>query len=328
MSTTPIEHPASTSRLTLTRDAPLRRRFAAWAATRFPPALGLVLALMYLDAILVGSLAAGHKPPQLAPEDLLGFLAFLAFFLGLRIYDEFKDNESDRVLHADRLTVTGVMPLSDLGRINAVGLVLQAAACLWFDRGVGAVTITWAAAVLFSLLMLKEFFIPEWLNAHPVLYSVSHAGVMPLAFLWAVTMGARGFVSSAAVWWLCALAIAAAFLLELSRKLRAPSDERPGVTSYTRIFGVRGASLVGGVLLLAAVVTLGATASSVSGASTVAWVGAIILLVAGGTPYALFARQATAKRAKAIEAITGLEVLTSFALLLVVLIVEQGLTWR
>ncbi len=328
MSTTPIEQQASTSRLTLTRDAPLHRRFAAWAATRFPPALVFVLSLMYLDAVLVGSLAARPGPPQLAPEDVLGFLAFVAFFLGLRIYDELKDNETDRRLHADRLTVTGVMPLSDLRRINAIGLVLQAAACLWFDRGIGAVTITWAAAVLFSLLMLKEFFVPTWLSARPVLYSVSHSLVMPLAFLWAATMGARGFASSPAVWWLCALATAAAFQLELSRKVRAPSDERPGVDSYTRIFGIKGASLVGCVLLLATVVTLGETISAVSGASTVAWVGATTLLVAGGAPYALFARRPSAGRAKAIEAITGLQVLAGFAVLLVVLIADRGLTWQ
>ena len=91
---------------------------------------------------------------------------------------------------------------------------------------------------------------------------------------------------------------------------------------------MKGASLVGCVLLLATVVTLGETISAVSGASTVAWVGPAALLVAGGAPYALFARRPSAARAKAIEAITGLQVLASFAVLLVVLIVDQGLTWR
>jgi 4-hydroxybenzoate polyprenyltransferase len=230
---TSIEDRSSTSPPSLTRDSPLRERFAAWAVTRFPPAVWMVLSVMFLDAALIGSRAAGHQPVALAPEDLAGLVAFVLFFLGIRVYDEHKDYESDRVHHTDRLTVTGVMPLSDLRRINAVALALQAAICIWIDRGLGPVVGTWLITVAWSLLMLKEFFVSRWLQSHPVLYSVSHAGVMPLAIVWAVTIGARRLVSDPAVWWLCGLTVVSAFLLELCRKLRGPNDEEPGVESYT-----------------------------------------------------------------------------------------------
>jgi hypothetical protein len=50
--------------------------------------------------------------------------------------------------------------------------------------------------------------------------------------------------------------------------------------------------------------------------------------VVAGLPYALFGRAASTRLATVVEVVTGLEVLISFTLVLIVLIAASGLTWR
>ena len=319
----------------LTPSSPFIRRFAAWASDRFPPAVGLLAAALFFDAVLIGSMDAGSRPLQVGAADLAGFVAFWSYLLALRIYDEHKDAEADRLAHPERLTVTGVMPLAQLRWVLVAALLYQGAVSLWFDRGVGAVTIAWLAATAWSLLMLREFFVPGWLRSHPVLYALSHSVAMPLMVLWAVEMGTHGPVrplSAAArtgilgswvTWSFATLALAASLLFELSRKMRAPEDERDLVDSYSRLLGT-GRSAAIGCLLVGIMVTATLGISTTAGGTSAALA---TVLAAGCAPFALFARRPTRRRATTIEVASGLGSLALLVAVAVTLCMHGGLTW-
>ena len=106
-----------------------------------------------------------------------GVLTSLVFFFWLRVLDEHKDATTDRRCRPELPVPRGLITLPELrwigGAALSVVLVLNAllapalvAPCL--------VVAVWAA------LMTKEFFVGEWLRAHPTAYLVSHMTIMPL----------------------------------------------------------------------------------------------------------------------------------------------------
>jgi 4-hydroxybenzoate polyprenyltransferase len=114
-----------------------------------------------------------------------------------------------------------------------------------------AVVAAWAA------LMTREFFVRDWLRAHPTAYLLTHMAIMPLIDTYTTGLD-----------WLAAerhpppgllLFLTVTFLngmlVEIGRKLRAPGAEREGVDSYTRAWGLRVAPIVW-LLLLAAAATV------------------------------------------------------------------------
>ncbi len=340
----PADPAASVATDGLTPTSPFVRRFAAWSAERFPPAVGILAAALFVDAVLIGSGAGGRRWLAIGPAGIAGFLAFWSYLLVLRIYDEHKDAESDRIVHPERLTVTGVMPLSQLRLVLVVVLVLQGGVSLSFDRGVGAVTVTWLAATAWSLLMLREFFVPAWLRSHPVPYALSHAVATPLMVLWAFEMGTHGpgprpaatsgpgeLFRSGAAWSYVVLALAASLLFELSRKVRAPEDERDGDASYATLFGIGRSAVIGCALLaIMATAALGVAvgADGAGGGVVVVTVVAAAVLAAGCIPFVRFARRPTRRRASAIELGSGLASLALLVAVGVALIAHGGLTWH
>jgi hypothetical protein len=311
----------------LTRHDPFLRRFAAWAIDRFPPAVCVLFVVLFGTSAFVGQVAAGGRP-TLSPGLAAGALAFVAFYFGVRVYDEHKDLDVDARLHPDRLTVTGVLPLGDLRRVHAAGLAVQALVCVVADGGIGPVVLTWLAATAWTLLMLEEFFVPGWLSPRPVLYALSHQIVVPLSVVWAATLGAGTVAVGAAVGWWCLAAAAGALTFEIARKMWAPEDERPGEDSYTAVLGtVAAARLALGVMAGGAVglVALAVTLTGRLSAAVLVAVG--VLLVVTGSPLVRFARAPRPERAAALRPAAALYVLATNLIALAVLVTAEGLPW-
>jgi hypothetical protein len=311
----------------LTADAPFVRRFAAWAADRFPPAGWLFFALSFLAASFTAALSVGAQP-TVGWTQIAGIVAFIAFYLGVRIYDEHKDFDTDTRLHPERLTVTGVMPLAELRRVQAVGLVLQVAVCVVVDRGIGASTLTWAVATVWSLLMLVEFFVPHWLSPRLVIYALSHQIVVPLTAIWAATFGAGMLVLNAPIGWLCLLVTTSGLTFELCRKMHAPDGERDGVDSYTKAMGVTRAPLVAlGIMALGTVALIGLIGSLATGPWWIPAVAAVAVLAVTGPFLAGFALSPTTKRAAVLEPVSAAYLLGVYVVLLTTLVTQRGIAW-
>jgi 4-hydroxybenzoate polyprenyltransferase len=308
----------------LTLEAPLARRLLAWANERFPPANGVLILVIYAAALLCGRALTTDGPLELAPADLAGFFGVWAYFLMLRVFDEHKDFGRDVANHPDRVLQRGLVTLDHLKLIGVTALLVQVLATVVADGGVGPALGWWALTLAWSLLMLKEFFVGEWLEQRLVLYAFSHLLSMPLAFLWLAQIGAGDQGLPTAVGWLALAGGVVAGAIEVARKLRAPADERHGVDSYTKILGTTRAPALATALVLAA-----ATAS----AFAVRAAGELSLPVAVGLGLATlpalavslrFAGGPSASRAEAAEAGVAGAVLLVMLVFAVALLVGRG----
>jgi 4-hydroxybenzoate polyprenyltransferase len=94
--------------------------------------------------------------------------------------------------------------------------------------------------------MLKEFFVRDWLKRHFLVYATTHMLLMPLLSLMVFSFATGRWPWEAPGWYLVYAWVGffVTFNWEVSRKIRAPEDEREGVETYTRIFGTYGAAYI------------------------------------------------------------------------------------
>lgn len=225
----------------LTAADPFPRRFRAYLRERFPLGTHLSMVVIYFLAnqFLAQRLLRPDAPLTLGPFTALGMLFLLCMFFHLRVFDEHKDAELDQRHYPHRLLSRGIITLAELRRVAAVAIGLELlSALLSSPSALLAVVIS----LFFSWILLREFFIPVWLRAHFMLYAVAHMLIMPLltATIFSFTTG-RPFWEAPWLFWAYALADFFAFAnWEISRKIRIPEDELPGVDTYSLHLGIRG----------------------------------------------------------------------------------------
>jgi hypothetical protein len=223
--------------------ATLPTRLAAYSAERFPLLAHGVLILSFYSTnqFLAQALTYHDQPMRYDIVSLIGYVALLLFFLHLRIFDDHKDYAQDCSHFPGRVLQRGVVTLAELKVVAATAIVLE----LVFGALAGPAAFTAVLVVLaYSLLMLKEFFVPCWLKRHFLLYVSSHMAIMPLLALTVYSFTTGRFLWQAPAWfWLYScVGFFVALNWEVSRKIRAPEEEREGVDSYTKVFGTYGAA--------------------------------------------------------------------------------------
>lgn len=219
------------------------RRLRAYLAERFP-VLGhgvLILSFYSSNQFLAHALDTPGEPMQYDFGSLCGYLTLLCFFLHLRVFDDHKDYAADCRYFPDRVLQRGIVTLGELKLLGGAAIALEfglAALC-----GPGPL-IAVAAAFVFSLLMLKEFFVSNWLKQRFLVYASVHMLIMPLLALVVFSFATRRFLWEAPGWyWLYSfVGFFVAFNWEVSRKIRSPEEEIEGVDTYTQLFGTYGAA--------------------------------------------------------------------------------------
>jgi hypothetical protein len=167
------------------------------------------------------------------------FVFYVFFFLLLRCYDEIKDAAHDAVHNQSRPIPRGLVSIRELK--NAITFLLVALVGLF---GI-AEAAPWSLVVLgYSLLMFREFFIGKWLRPHLTTYAMSHTFVIGLC---TYALMQRDFSWGADAKATLCFALANWFVFnvfEFARKTFAPSEEKPEVDSYSKIFRPAGAGLL------------------------------------------------------------------------------------
>ena len=307
---------------------PFVRRFAAYLMERFHPIGNILLIVSYYSSnqFLAHVLNTPGEPMSYSWRSLAGALIVLCMFFHLRVFDEHKDYADDCQFFPERVLQRGLVTLRDLRIAGGIALALElvVGAILGF-----AALIAILVAIGFSLLMLKEFFARRWLRRHFLLYATSHMLIMPL-FAMVVFSTATGrylWEAPALYWFYAFVGFFVTFNWEISRKIRAPEDERDGVDSYTRVFGTHGAAYA--VLLVRVIDT-----------AMVAWVGhnigaspwfyaALVVLfgvcLVGFADYRLHTNRRTAKRMEHYAAMY----IVAFDLTLAIQILSRnGFVWN
>lgn len=167
----------------------------------------------------------------------VAFVTCLLFFLGLRIADEFKDIEEDTKYRPYRPVPRGLVSLRELGWVGAGAAAVQLglAACL-----APRLMIILFAGWLYLALMSKEFFVRNWLKAHPITYLWTHMFIMPIVDLYATAcdwIPAGQKFPSPGLFWFLAASFCNGIVIEIGRKIRAPDDEENGVQTYSVLWG-------------------------------------------------------------------------------------------
>ena len=169
---------------------------------------------------------------------LLTTVALFLFFLRLRLFDEFKDAEHDRIHYPSRPVPRGLVKLKQLRTV--IFLIVFGEICISVSGGRSS-SLLFLASFLYSLLMLKEFFVKQWLRAHFTIYVVSHELlVFPLFFYLYSLSGLTLENTTHPYFWLLTLFLGAQlFLLEVTRKIRPKEMEQTSRDTYTAQYGMR-----------------------------------------------------------------------------------------
>ncbi len=223
----------------LTRASPFHQRLKAYLDERFPLGSHISMVIIYFLAnqFLAQVLGRPGEPLQLGWFTPVGMVFLFCIFFHLRVFDEHKDYALDSVHYPQRVLSRGLVTLTHLKVLGAAAIGIEFLCALlsgW--AAVLAVGVT----VLFSWIMLHEFFVPRWLRAHFILYAIAHMLIMPLmtATIFSFTMK-RPFWEAPWLFWAYAAADFFAFAnWEISRKIRMPEDEIEGVDSYSGHLGI------------------------------------------------------------------------------------------
>ena len=205
----------------------------------------------------------------------------------------------------------GLVKLSELRMVFIIAALVQVALVLAHDA---RLFIILAAAWTYFTLMTVEFFCRDWLKARPVVYMLTHMGIMPLVdfFGTACEWLPREASAPSGLGWFLTASFFNGIVIEIGRKLRQPADEEEGVETYSALWGKSGGAAVWLGAMSATLVCAGMAAVRidfvvpvVTGLGLVLGIALLMLPVylRGSLP------------GKRIESLTGLWTLTLYLLL-------------
>jgi 4-hydroxybenzoate polyprenyltransferase len=228
---------------------PLAARLWAYQRERFPLAgfLPLITAFTFSSAAY-SRLARGAEDFIPWSRFAVGALTAVVFFFMLRVLDEHKDADLDRRYRPELPVPRGLVTL---GELRAVGVTALAVVVSLNALVLPVLLVPMAIVAAWAALMTREFFVRDWLRAHPTAYLLTHMAIMPLIDVY--TTGLDWLAAERRAPDALTLFLGVTFLngmlIEIGRKVRTPAAEREGVDSYTRAWGLRAAPAVWLVLL-------------------------------------------------------------------------------
>lgn len=267
------------------RQAGLLARFWVYQRERFPLAgfAPLITAFTFSSAAY-SRLSRGAS--GFIPLTRLGVGVFtaLVFFFSLRVLDEHKDADVDRRYRPELPVPRGLITLKELRTIGGVAL---AAVVALNAAMLPALLVPMAAVAVWATLMTREFFVRDWLRAHPTAYLLSHMAIMPLIDTYTTGLDwlAVGRRPPSGLGYFLVVTFLNGMLVEIGRKVRSPGTERAGVDTYTRAWGLRTAPVVW-LLLMAAAAAVAVFALRHVGSGAIE-IGTIALAAAWGVAAAI-----------------------------------------
>jgi len=236
-----------------------------------------MVVIFCVSVMLFSSLQQGETPELVRVVGAA--VSTLIIFFQLRVADEYKDFETDCRYRPHRPVPSGLVSLSELGRLAFLGALVQFWIALTTDIGLLPVlVVVW----LFIGLMTKEFFVPRWLKRTPSVYLVSHMLVMPViafyvsAFDWLCACRDMPF----GLGWLLLLSFGLGLVLELGRKIKTPLTEREGVETYSALWGGGTAIFLWAASVAIAVLAYGKAVSFIATNGLYLAIGMAVLLFA------------------------------------------------
>jgi len=208
-------------------------RWLTYVNERFPLPTYLILT----GAMCWSGAALFKVDPLSTPiQSGLSMAGLLLFFFELRLMDEWKDFEKDKVAHPERPLPRGLIEPTEVRMAIALGLIamLTLAGTLAFLQHPEAALI-YLGTTVYLALMYREFFVGKWLSSFPFLYGFTHQIILiPLmAFPVAIYHG-QGWLQMQSIE-LGITVLGAFFTYELCRKLNPRAH--PVLNTYPQVYG-------------------------------------------------------------------------------------------
>jgi 4-hydroxybenzoate polyprenyltransferase len=191
---------------------------AAWLTyikERFPIPVYLLLA----GGIATTGLLV-HDGPMSWPALALGVLGLLLFLGLLRLMDEYKDYDKDRIAHPERPLPRGLLKVATVKKVIHAGALLMLAygGVAYLYAGIPA-SVFYLVATLFLWLMFKEFYVGSWLSKYPIVYAITHQVVMLPLVVFCTTLARPEMWNEPPTWYAASCALGSFFTYEICRKL-------------------------------------------------------------------------------------------------------------
>lgn len=280
-------------------------RLDQYQRERFPLAAMLPMSLSFsFSAVAYSRLASGRRGFIPLGRYAVGAYTALAILFLLRVLDEHKDRDTDARFRSELPVPRGLVSLAELRAVGGgaalLAIVLNALflPCLLPEL---------ALVAAYAALMTWEFFVPEWLRARPLAYLLSHMAILPLVDVYTsgLDWAPDGNRPAPALAVFLCVTFMNGVVVELGRKLRAPSAEREGVDTYSKAWGLdRATAAWMGCLVLTACLAVAA-----GGATGLGWgrIAFLALFVAGCLAAGVrLLRRRDAAAAKAVESVSGI----------------------
>jgi len=244
---------------------------AAWLTfmrERFPVPAHLLL----VGGLVVSGATLVPGEIRWAPV-LAGGVGLLIFFAVLRLMDELKDHDSDRIAHPDRPLPRGVISVGQAThgvRVGVMAMVLFASCVASFGNPLAAVSYLVVTAYLW--LMYREFYCGAWLGSRPLLYAFTHQLVLVPICWFIMVMSSPASIPAAPVVHFTLPILGAFFGYEVCRKLDPQAD--PVLETYLQRYG-----RLNTFLLVAVAMAVAATGAWSLGLAAVLWPFELVLLL-------------------------------------------------
>ncbi len=176
-------------------------------------------------------------------QNVFGMLIPCLHLFLLRVFDEHKDFESDRIHYPHRVIQRGLFKLEEVKQLGVLAFILQIIAFIALKPNNSALLgffILW----FWTALMVKEFFVKEWLKRNLFLYGLLHLMISPLILFFLILLNSKMnlqqlfYITSKPIMFGLASVLMTGWLYELARKCKG-REEETGDASYTKLWGVR-----------------------------------------------------------------------------------------
>jgi len=290
------------------------KRFYIYQKERFPFAThGLLIAAFSFSAISYSRICRGAVGFIAWQPYLICIFNTIGMFLLLRICDEHKDAEDDKLYRSYLPVPRGIISLQELKYIGFFVAGLQITVqILTYPH----MLVLYFVAMLYMMLMLKEFFIVEWLRKRQFWYVVSHMLIIPLVDVYA--SGYDWFLTGAAapngLIFFFLVSFMSGIVLEIGRKIKIPEKEEPGVISYTNLMGHKKAPVYW-ILCLFSSMLLAMAACYYAKYNIVPYIILAVLFISCCIPALMFRKNMQTKYAKQIEISSGIWSLCMYLIL-------------
>jgi len=190
-----------------------------WASYSFPNLFSNILKIDYKDSIL-------------------GIVFYVLIFLHLRLFDEHKDYEKDKLAYPERMLSRGEITLNDLKILLFPVLILEGLIAL----SIGMMQLfIWLIILLWTFLMLKEFYISDYLNKRIGMYLITHQFLVPLMLLFPISQRIEKYTIlsnyTTIIILFCITVMCFTITYEIARKTWSDDRENIHADSYTRSWG-------------------------------------------------------------------------------------------